>query len=104
MVRDEAMRPRDLPQAALDETAAGVAPGDDLDGAEALLRRRTSGQLRAERRAELVRVEVDDGQLTQVARREHAPVAAAAGDRQLPELAEAIRLLRNVPEAVRDAR
>src|SRR5437773_8224845 len=54
MVRDEPMRPRDLPQAALDERASGVPPGDDLGGAEALLRSRSRRELGAERRTEFV--------------------------------------------------
>src|SRR5206468_10354529 len=66
MVRDEPMRPRDLPQAALHERAAGVAPGDDLGGAEALLRGRARRELRPERRPEFVGVEVEDGEVAQV--------------------------------------
>ena len=83
---------------------AGVAPEDDFRGAEPLLRARARRQLGAQRRPELVRVEVEDGEVAQVPRGQHAPVRAAAGDGQLPELAEAIRLRRNVAETVGDAR
>ena len=49
-------------------------------------------------------MEVDDGEVTQVPGRKQAPVRAAAGDRQLPQIAEAVRLRRDVPDALRHPR
>src|SRR5512133_1262319 len=69
MVRDEALRPRDLPQPLLDEAAARVPPGDDLRRPEPLPEARVARQLRLQPRPELVRVEVEDGELAEVARR-----------------------------------
>ena len=79
MVRDEPMCPRDLPQPLLDEAPPGVPPEDDLRRGEPLLCARVRWELRAQRRAELVRVEVEDGEVAQVARGQDTPVAAAAG-------------------------
>ena len=104
MVRDEAVRPRDLPQAPLDEAAAGIPPEDDPGRAEALLRGRTGRKLGAQRRPELIRVEVQNGEVAQVPRRQHAPVAPPAGNGKLPQLSEPIRLPRDVAEPVGDAR
>src|SRR5436189_161544 len=103
MVRDKPMRPRDLPQPPLHERAAGIPPGDDLRCAEALPRAGVRGELRPQRRPELVGVEVEDGEVAEVPRRPHAPVAAAAGDGQLPELAEPVRLRGDVAQPVGNA-
>lgn len=104
MVRDEAMGLRDLAKSLLHEASPGVPPEDDLCRREALPRRRPPRQLRSERRAELIRVEVEDGVLSEVPRWEEPPVAAAAGDRQLPEVAQSVRLGGNVAQAVRHTR
>lgn len=54
---------RDRAEALLDETAPGVSPEDDFRGGEALARARVRRELGAQRRSELVRVEVEDGEL-----------------------------------------
>ena len=95
---------RDPPQPPLDETPAGVAPGEYLGRREALSERCAPRKLAAQRRPELVRVEVEDGELPQPAGRQDAPVAPASRDRELPELAEPVRLGRDVPQPIGYAR
>src|SRR6478609_5313029 len=84
MVRDEPVCARDVPQPALDERAARVPPGDDFGGSEPLLAAGARWQLGSQPRPELVRVEVQDGEVAQVPGRQQAPVASAAGHRELP--------------------
>src|SRR5262249_40068400 len=96
IVRNQAISPCDMAEPPLHQAAAGVAPEDDLRRGEPLLRRRSARKLRAEPPTELVWVEVDDREVAEVARRQHAPVAAASRDRKLPEVAEAVRLGRDV--------
>ena len=98
------MCPCDLSQPPLDEPAAGVAPEEDLCRCQPLLRPRALRELGTNAGAELVRVEVEDGKVSEVPRRQHAPVAPAAGDRKLPEVAELVRLRWNGPNAVGNPR
>lgn len=49
-------------------------------------------------------MEIEDGEVAEVARRQHAPVAPAARDGKLPQLAKPVRLCRDVADAVRHAR
>jgi len=98
------MCPCDLAQAPLDEAATGVPPENDLCRRQSLLCGRLLGQFCAEPRAELVRVEVENGEVAQVPRRQDAPVAPAAGDWELPQVPKLVRLGRDVADAVGYAR
>ena len=98
------MRPRDLPQPAFDGVAPEVAPRDHLRRAQLLLRTCAVRQLGAERRPELVRVEVEDGELAQIPRWHHTPIGATSGDGQFPQVAEPVWLRRDVAEPVRNTR
>ena len=98
------MRPRDLPQPTFDGVAPEVAPRDHLRRAQLLLRACAVRQFGAERRPELVRVEVEDGELAQIPRWHHTPIGATSGDGELPQGAEPVRLRRDVAEPVRNAR
>ena len=98
------MCPCDVAQAPLDEAATGVPPENDLCRRQSLLCGRLLGQFCAEPRAELVRVEVEHGEVAQVPRRQDAPVAPAAGDWELPQVPELVRLGRDVADAVGYAR
>ena len=75
------MCPCHLAETSLDQPASGVAPEDHLRGAEALLRRRARRKLCAQARAELIGMEVEDGELPQVAGRQQTPVTSTACDR-----------------------
>lgn len=94
---------RDPAEPPLDQTSPEVAPGDDLRCREALPRGRVAWQLCPQRRAELVGVEIQNRKLVQSPRRQEAPVASTSGYRQLPELAQAVRLGRNAAETVGNA-
>src|SRR6266511_5078184 len=95
---------RDPAEPPLDQATPEVAPSDDFCCREALPRRRVPRQLCPQPRAELVGVEVQNRKLVQSPRRQEAPVASTSGYRQLPELAQAIRLGRNAAETVGNAR
>src|SRR6266571_1574986 len=88
IVRDESMALRDLAQPPGDQPPARVPPSGARERKRTLTRGRRGRKRRAQRlRRELVRMEVEDGELLQSAR-DHAgrkdPPVAAAPDRQRP--------------------